>query len=176
MKNLEVAKAMEASRRLAEAESPMLDVCGLPGPEGPTKSMRGIASHICQGLGGVYAAREGPPLVRMDFMYMKSDCSTADGPADAWGATPVATGENTRMCFAVAVDSTLVGNEYMQAALLQFVDRTLRGRAVRIQHAGEPAIKALVGYVQMKRARDTQDRCIPVYSSGSNGPVEARIK
>lgn len=61
-------------------------------------------------------------------------------------------------------------------ALVQFIDKTLRHRAVRIQHDGEPAIKALVSYVQIKRQHDAQDRCTPASSSGSNGLVESPIK
>lgn len=41
---------------------------------------------------------EGPPLACVDFMHMKSDGSTADGPMDAWATTLVASDEKNSMC------------------------------------------------------------------------------
>lgn len=107
---------------------------------------------------------------------MKSDCAIAEGPAGAWATTMVAVDENMRMCLAVPLDSKMSSDEYMHGSSVQFVDKTLRHRAVRIQHDGEPAIKTLLSYVQVKRHHDTQDRCAPAYTSGANGLVETRIK
>lgn len=164
---------MEARRRLAEEESPILEDHGLPGPEDPSNEERerSCLTHVpaarwcSHGLRGKSQARghyrvnwekyaESPPLICVDIMYMKSDSSTAEVPAGAWATILAVAGENTRMCVAVAVDSKLARNEYMHAALLQLVERTMRLRAGRVQHDSESAIKALVGGIHIKRVQD----------------------
>lgn len=128
---------------------------------------------MCRLRGDVFAA------CAWDFMYIKSDCTRADCLADAWTTTLVATdehAEHTRMCLAMTAGSNLASNQYMYATIMRLVDAMLRHPAVPIQHHGEPAIEALISYVQLKRMHDKQDKCTLGYNNGSNGFVEAGIK
>ena len=79
---------------------------------------------------------EQPPLVAIDFMFMKSDSTLAEAPADAWATTLVASDEATGMCLAVTLGSKMASNKYMHESLVFFIDKVLRQRKMILQHDG----------------------------------------
>ena len=120
-----------------------------------------------------------PPMVQFDFMYMTSEADLLEGdeaPAKAWSTVLVGVDENTGYPMSIVVDSKGANNQYLHDQAVVFIDQVLRHRKMIVRTDGEPAIKSLANYIQLKRTWDTRVETSPRYSSGSAGLVEAMIK
>ena len=199
----EIADAYQAQREAErEGEGAEPAAQSPPIPQGPTRQEREAheLTHLppaawCEqcimGRGPVAPHRVvdwhsralGPALVQFDFGYMKSDGTQSKDAGDAWATTLFGADEQTGCILCVTVVTKEKANTYMHNSVTDWLDKCLRykGRKIRVQTDGEPAIKSLVNFISVRRGEDsilseTIARTSPAYSSGSLGLAEACIR
>jgi len=197
----EIAKAPQAQREAEATERPQETAARAPPvPVGPTARERELhnLTHLppaawcvhCIGGRGTAPPHSkvdwqmrslGPPMVQLDFGFMKSDLSDQMEAGGAWATTLVGVDENSGCILSETVVTKDKANVYMHSCVIEWLDNRLRHRKIRLQTDGEPAAVALARYVRLKRGEasvlhDAVQRTGPAHSSGSLGLAEAGIR
>jgi hypothetical protein len=200
-RELEIAEAQQVQRERESTERPAEAAPRAPPvPGGPSVRERELHNlthlppaawcSVCiEGRGTVKPHNRvewqmralGPPLVQLDFGFLKSDYSDQSGAAGAWATTLVGIDESTGCVLSETVVTKEKANAYMHRVVLDWLDNRLRHKRIRLQTDGEPSALALAKWITLKRGEesvlhDTVQRSSPANSSGSLGLAEASIR
>ena len=115
---------------------------------------------------------KGIPVIAIDFMYLKADCTKCDDMENTWATTLTMVDKNINYPAAVALETKGGDNtDYMVKMVLTMMKQLCHKR-VAVRHDGEPAMVALAQKLQIngkQHGLEIQLQQVPAYSHQSSG-------